>query len=183
MGGTDKLLEPLADAPILRHVLRMALACSNDVLVTLPSDGPFAGGRNDATADLGVRRILVPDASEGMAASLRAGVRAATGAAGLMVLLPDMPEIEIADIRAMISDFLTAPSIPLRAATQDGRPGHPVIFPQSRFSELSRLQGDTGGRSVFDGHPPRLHPLAGQRALVDLDTPEAWQAWRAAKSS
>ena len=28
-------------------------------------------------------------------------------------------------------------------------------------------------------HPVRLHPLPADRAVTDLDTPEAWAAWRA----
>jgi molybdenum cofactor cytidylyltransferase len=179
MGGTDKLVESVGGEPILRRTVRMALECSDQVFVTLPAQShPFAPARLATLADLAAHCVIVPDAAEGMSASLRAGALAAGAATGLMIVLPDMPAIDASDIRALIDSFLMDPLVPLRAATHDGRVGHPVIFPQALLGEMAKLSGDTGARSILESRAIRLHSLPDQRAVIDLDTPQDWRRWR-----
>jgi CTP:molybdopterin cytidylyltransferase MocA len=125
--------------------------------------------------------ILEIDATEGMAASLRAGADWAKGLGldALMVALPDMPDITTDDLCALFDAQAQQSATPLRATTADGQAGHPVILPRAVFAAMHELSGDQGARAILRDHPPRLHPLPGQRALTDLDTPEAWAAWRA----
>jgi CTP:molybdopterin cytidylyltransferase MocA len=89
-------------------------------------------------------------------------------------------DVTAADLHLMMALGTKAPDAILRAAGEDGRPGHPVLFPADLLPELAALTGDTGARSVLARHGPRVHlvPLSGARALTDLDTPEAWAAWR-----
>lgn len=179
MRGADKLLEPVAGEAMLHRQARLALATGAPVLVTLPPD---AGARAQALGELAVTRVVVADPGEGMAASMRAGVAAvAPGAAGLMILLADLPELEADDLRGMIAAFAAAPDGILRATSATGAPGHPVIFPADLLAELAQVAGDTGARDVIGRHRDRLrdHALPGERAITDLDTPEAWAAWRA----
>lgn len=179
MRGADKLLEPVAGEAMLHRQARLALATGAPVLVTLPPD---AGARAQVLGELAVTRVVVADPGEGMAASIRAGVAAvAPGAAGLMILLADLPELEADDLRGMIAAFAAAPDGILRATSATGAPGHPVIFPADLLVELAQVAGDTGARDVIGRHRDRLrdHALPGERAITDLDTPEAWAAWRA----
>jgi CTP:molybdopterin cytidylyltransferase MocA len=43
------------------------------------------------------------------------------------------------------------------------------------------LSGDEGARAILRRHPPRLLALPGRHAVTDLDTPEDWARWRAAR--
>jgi len=178
MGGRDKLLEPVDGEALLRRQARAALRSGATVLVTLPRRA--GGPRAEALEGLSGFRTAYVKADEGMAASLRCGAATARAerAAGLMVALPDMPEIETADISALIDSFSETPDICLRAAAEDGRPGHPVIFPARLLPALEGVAGDVGGRDVLEGEDVRAVPLQGARALTDLDTPEAWSSWR-----
>lgn len=186
MRGRDKLLERIAGVPLMAALAQRAASTGAQVLVTLP---PKATARQAAIAGLdGVESLVVEEATEGMAASLRAGaaVAFARGAAGLMVLPADMPEITAADISTMIRSFETSatPRPILRAQTGDGTTwGHPVILPRRLLSEVESLRGDTGARELLRRHAAIVlgQPLPGLRAVTDLDTPEAWQAWRAAQ--
>ncbi len=178
MRGADKLMEDVGGETALHRVARIARATGAKVVVTLPEGGPHAAPRRAELSGLDVRALSVKDAHEGMAASLRRGVMAAGGAMGLMVLLPDMPDIDQADIDALMAAFSAAPTSVLRAATEDGTPGHPVIFPRRLYAELAVITGDVGGRRVLEGEPLTLHRLPGQRAVLDLDTPEDWARWR-----
>lgn len=185
MRGADKLLQPVAGRPVLAVLAQRARAAGLPVLVTLPPEAStLTAARRAALAGLDVGLRPLPEAGEGMAASLRAGAAAAEGAAGLLVLPADMPEITRTDITALVAAFLghAAPRPILRATSAAGRPGHPVILPDWLLAEVQALRGDTGARALLHRHAGRLRHLAlpGERALVDLDTPEAWAAWRAA---
>ena len=178
MRGRDKLLEPVDGQPLLARMARAACAAGAPVLVTLP---PGAAARRAALAGIGGLTLReVPEAAEGIAASIRTGARwaAETGAAGLMVLLADLPEIESADIAAVAAAFATAPDRVHRGADAAGRAGHPVIVPRRLFAAMDRLRGDAGARGIVAAEAPVLVPLPQERATTDLDTPEAWAAWR-----
>jgi CTP:molybdopterin cytidylyltransferase MocA len=102
---------------------------------------------------------------------------------GVMILPADMPEIDAPDMRALIDAFRAEPAI-WQATSEDGTPGHPVIFPADLLDEVAKVKGDRGARDVLAAHPDRIRRLAlpGRRALLDLDTPEDWARWRAARA-
>jgi molybdenum cofactor cytidylyltransferase len=176
MRGGDKLLQEVAGEPLLARSAREALATGLAVFVALSPDRP---ARTRALEELAVVRVPVPDAAEGMAASLRAAVAAAPEGAGVAVLLADMPEITAADIGALVAAFeATGRDRVVRAASEDGRPGQPVIFPARLRPALLALRGDAGGRDILAREDVLLVPLPGRRALTDLDTPEDFAAWR-----
>lgn len=184
MGARDKCLEEVDGEPALHRTARMALATGAVVLVTLPADGPRLTGRRASLAGLAVEQITIPDTAEGMAASLRIGAQWARerNAAAVMILLPDMPEITLEDIVTLLACQARAPERALRAASADGRPGHPVILPASLLPALGALSGDRGARDILKGNPPTLCPLPGARAILDLDTPREWDEWRAGRA-
>lgn len=184
MRGADKLLEPVGGMPLLRRQAARAAAAAADVRVTLPPpESPRGAARLAALEGLNVVPVFPDDPSEGMAASIRAGLATVPETAtGLMILLADLPEIETADLTRLVAAFEGAPDHPiLRATAEDGTAGHPVIFPRDLFAELAALSGDTGPRPVIAAHPARLRRIAlpGARATTDLDTPEDWRDWRA----
>ena len=187
MRGADKLTEEVGGLPLLHRQASAALATGQQVVVTLPpSRHRHHAGRLAALAGLPVTVEEVADAAEGLSASFRQGlVPVPAETLGLMILLPDLPELEEADLSAMIQDFLTAPGQILRATSASGQPGHPVILPRRLFARLAQLRGDTGARDLVqeEAKAGRLRQLrlAGDRAVTDLDTPEAWEAWRAGR--
>jgi molybdenum cofactor cytidylyltransferase len=176
MRGADKLLEQVDGVPLIARSLTRAVATGHDVIVALRADRP---GRLRAIAGLPVRRVEVAEAAEGMGASLRAAVAVAPEGAPLMVLLADMPEIGTEDLRTLLDAFAAeGGERTVRATAADGTPGHPVVFPARLRGDLLALSGDAGGREILRREAPILVPLPGRRALIDLDTPEDFAAWR-----
>lgn len=179
MRGRDKLLELIDGQPLLARQTSRALDTGARVLVTLAIDRP---GRGETLADLAQDRLKMQaiDGREGMAVSIRAGAVEAqrSGAAALMIVLPDMPELEAQDMGALIAAQRATPDAALRAATEEGTPGHPVVFPRRLFHDLESVTGDAGAREVLQGEQVRLIPLRGKRAVTDLDTPEEWTRWQ-----
>ncbi|MDG4648407.1 nucleotidyltransferase family protein [Roseibacterium sp. SDUM158017] len=178
MRGADKLLEPVPAAfgerPLLEVMARRCLRAGATRVVL----GPGQDARRALLAPLEVEVVDAPEGA-GMAASIVAGVTGLTDA--VLVVLADMPDVTASDLHLLIALSRQAPRAILRAAAQDGTPGHPVLFPADLLGELQALTGDTGARDVLRRHSGRVHlvPLKGRRALTDLDTPEDWAAWRA----
>lgn len=182
MRGTDKLMQQVGGEPLLRRMARIAREAGiGPVLVALP---PPPHPRHQALAGLDVQCLAVPDAAEGMNASLRRAVAALPkGAGAVMIVLSDLPDLTAQDLKTVAQAIEDHPqSLIWRGATEDGKPGHPVIFARALIPELAALGGDGGAQTVIRRHKDRitLIPLPGRRARLDLDTPEDWADWRAA---
>lgn len=178
MRGADKLLETVAGQPLLARQVMVARAAGLRVLVTLRADRP---ARSAAIAELGADTQIIEDPSEGIAASVRAGARwAQAQGASLLVLLADLPEITAEDLALLVRSAQEAPGRIVQATAADGTPGHPVIWPVTLLPALSQVRGDSGGRQIMAAPPAPILRVAlpGARAITDLDTPEAWAAWR-----
>lgn len=184
MHGADKLLQDVGGMPCVKAMALRGLAAGMQVIVTLPDrDHP----RAVALAETPVLRLPVPEADQGMAQSLRAGIMALSdGTEAAMILPADMPGLAAEDLRAVIDAARTHPeALIVQAATEGGAPGHPVLFRRQLFPEIKALSGDTGARAVIARHSEhrRLVPLPGGRARLDLDTPEDWAVWRAGQTA
>ncbi|HUF55987.1 MAG TPA: nucleotidyltransferase family protein [Thermohalobaculum sp.] len=183
MRGRDKLLEPVGDQPLLARVAAEVTAAGVDdtVLVLRPHDRERAA----AVAGLPLRLAPNPRAAEGMGTSIAAGVAALPpGMDGALILLADMPEIGTAEIDRLLAAFDPAEGREIvRALAPDGTPGHPVLFGRRFFEALRALEGDEGARRILAEHHEFLAEvtLPGAAAGTDLDTPEDWARWRAAR--
>jgi CTP:molybdopterin cytidylyltransferase MocA len=179
MRGTDKLFEKIDGVALLRRQIDAALAVSPQLYVALPcSDHPRVALLTDTKA----QPIVVPQAADGMGVTLREGVAALPPCPAFMVVLADLAALEATDLQAMLTARTDHPNhLIWRGATDAGKPGHPVLFDASLRSAFNMLSGDTGGAPILKTQKDQTYlvPLPGNRALLDLDTPEEWAAWRA----
>lgn len=181
MRGADKLLQMVDGMAVLRRQANAALATGAPVFVAMAPDRP---ARLRALQGVATQHVSVLDSAEGMGASIRAGVaKLPPGLAGVVIVPADMPELTAEDFGAVLAAFRRAPETVVRGASADGVPGHPVVFPARLFPALSALRGDEGARGVLKGEDVRLCPLPFAHALTDLDTPEDWAAWQAARQA
>lgn len=183
MRGVDKLMLDIDGVPLLRRQAIMALEVSSDVRIALPLR-PHP--RFDVVQDLAVRPIEVSDANTGISASLRAlFATLEQGTPHAMLLLADLPDIQASDLRLLIQATQTHPDAKIwRASTPMKKAGHPMIASCDFFQNFQNLAGDNGGQSILKAAGDAMHlvPLIDDRARQDLDTPEAWAAWRAARA-
>ncbi len=180
MRGRDKLLEPMGDMPLLRHAAsEMLKSAASDVLVVLP---PASANRRKALEGLGVQIVEAARASEGMAASLTAGLaEIASRADAVVIALADMPDVTSAHVDALVSTFSVEDGREIcRVVTGSGKRGHPVLFGRRFFEPLGRLAGDEGAREVLAANRDVVVDVRtdGEGGVIDLDTPEAWAAYR-----
>lgn len=181
MRGRDKLLEPVGGVPLLCRQAQLARRVTRGaVIVTVP---PAPHARHALLADLDVTRCAVADAAQGMSASLRAGMDALPpDTTCALLLLADLPALTQADLEKVLRAVdLQTNTLVWRGTTAAGKPGHPIVLRADLFAEFAALSGDTGGRAILAAHAARTTYIAlpNDHALLDLDTPEDWAAWRA----
>lgn len=97
-----------------------------------------------------IESIIVTNWAEGVSASIRAGLAAATGEAVLLTLgdLPSMPTT----VAVRTAGLEIGPSS-LRQAFFLGNPGHPVLIGRDHWEPMSaNVRGDLGGRAYLTAH-------------------------------
>lgn len=126
-------------------------------------------------ARLGGAEVVVADNwSEGMGASLRAGIDAATarGCEAIAVILVDQPRIGPEALHRLSAAWKAGAVAAV--ATYDGRPRNPAVLDRSIWADVSAAaQGDTGARGWLRAHPGQVVevPCDGTGDPVDIDTP------------
>lgn len=122
--------------------------------------------------DIGCRVIEAPETTQGMGASIAAGVRhlladaAACDATALMLTLGDMPWLSpdtLKDLRAQAGQHAVV------APVFDGQRGHPVTFARTLWPALAQLAGDTGARSVVQAHGAHVWVTDDPGVIRDVD--------------
>ncbi|MCF2904017.1 nucleotidyltransferase family protein [Octadecabacter sp. CECT 8868] len=174
MGGRDKLLEDVGGAPLLQVMAKRALS-AGPTYVTLPS---FSHKRNDILP--AAVQVIVVDGQ--MSDSIKAGIAALPATTtGVMILPADMPDITADDLALIQSAAHQSDAPILRAMTEDGRAGHPTYFAASEFNDLLTISGDRGASGLLAHRAADIEfvALKGDRARLDLDTPQDWNAYRA----
>lgn len=160
--GTPKQLVAIGDETLLQRAIRTAIEAGLDpVFGVLPADlaiDPIPSG---------MRCIINAEAAEGMASSIRAGIRALSAAGcsthGAVILACDQPAVTAAHVRELakgVEDVI--------ASSYSGRKGIPAYFPQAVFGSLLALRGDIGARHLL--HSARAIPLPDGE--LDVDTIE-----------
>jgi len=123
----------------------------------------------------GVRPVVAEDWSEGMGASLRAGLAALEGLAPVpdaaLVHLVDLPGVTAAAVARLAA--LTSAHALARAA-YDAHPAHPVLLGRAHWPGVrAAATGDAGARGYLSGNPDLELVECGDLAVPDdVDTPE-----------
>jgi CTP:molybdopterin cytidylyltransferase MocA len=176
-GGAKQLAE-LDGVPLLQHAV--------DAMLAVPAIGPIRvvlGAEADrvrAALDLGTAEAVVCDEwEEGMAASLRCGVRALAGCTWIIVTLGDQPRITPQVIAAVLDRAESAPTATAAVrATYDGEPGHPVALGAPLLPRVQELRGDVGARELLAHAVVRTFEVGHLCRPDDVDTPEHLEALR-----
>lgn len=107
-----------------------------------------------------------PNAAEGIASSIRAGVSLAPDDARLLMLVCDQPRITAEHLRALIAE-----DAPIVATGYSGITGVPAIFAPEFREELLALRGDRGARAIIERHRHQTRVIIFEDAAIDIDTP------------
>lgn len=161
MGGPKALLELDGESLLQRAARLLAEAGCSPVYAVV---GDWDPGEVDAFL------VINSEAAEGMASSIRAGVRALPRTApAALFLTVDQPAVDEPLLRRLLALAATDPDRP--AACGYGETlGIPAVVPRRLFPDLLSLQGDRGAKAVLLREQAAVLPFP--EGLVDLDTPE-----------
>jgi molybdenum cofactor cytidylyltransferase len=181
--GTQKLLLPVGDRPLIVHVVdQLAASVVDRVFVVTGPDGERIGS---ALGDRDVRIVANPDPQSEMLQSVRCGLQAIPErAAGAMVVLGDQPQISSKVVNDLVHAW-QASKHGIAVPTHQGERGHPVLFAMHYRSQiLTRFDG-VGLRGLLEANPRDVLevPMATASVLEDVDRPEDYQRLVARRAS
>lgn len=173
MGGPNKLLALFEGRPLVRRTAERVLAsrAAGTVAVTGHQGDHIAEALTGL--DVGIARNA--DFASGLASSLKTGIAALPkDAAGAIIVLGDMPGVTSTDLDRLIQAFEAAGGRSVVRAVHGGRRGNPVILPRSMFSDIAKLEGDTGARHLVESAAAEIIDVEiGEAAALDVDTRDA----------
>jgi molybdenum cofactor cytidylyltransferase len=168
-----KALAPIDGKPMLQWVIDALSSAGVDGLSIVL--GAYAAEISAGIDPRGASLVRHEDWTEGLAASLRAGLASVQSAdAGLLIALADQPDIGIDDYRRLIAAWRAAPDKAAAAAYAHTR-GAPCIVPAAVRPALLHLHGDQGARVLLRTLTDVIEvPM--DSAARDVDTRDEWQA-------
>lgn len=168
-GTAHKLEQSLGSHSVLGQVLERALGSQLPVVVVTTERLAEQARRHVASRDI----VIVPAAGSdsalplGMGYSIAAGVSARSHATGWLIMPGDMPMVRSDTLVAVAKGLADHP---IAYAQYHGRRGHPVGFSAELFTELLKLNGETGAKRLLARYPALGVDVEDPGVLVDIDT-------------
>lgn len=158
--GSNKLLHPLNKSKSIaqQSAHNLIQACPNSIAVINNASSILA----ESLSDTGIKIIENTEAVQGMGSSIACGVQATADADAWLIVLADMPFIQIQTIKKIIQNFKEKKCI--LAATYQHQQGHPVLFSKHFFNALTQLNSDAGAKNILKNNLELIK-------LIELDDP------------
>lgn len=174
MGQTKQLL-PIDGQPMVRRVAQTVCEVGlAQVVAVVGAEGERVAR---ALAGLDLEIVHNPAWERGMSTSVRAGIEALRPEIGAALLvLADQPALTAGALRILVEAF-RASGAPIVAPYYRGRRGNPVLFARSLFAELSRVEGDQGGRAILARYEQDVErvDVDDDAILLDVDTRQEYE--------
>jgi molybdenum cofactor cytidylyltransferase len=165
--GEPKQLVTRDGEPLVRRMARLALTTEPSQAVVVV--GHRADDVHATVADLAIGRVDCEDWSEGMGASLRAGIAALRpGIDGALVVLCDQLALTSSHLLALRDTWRVQPQRAV-ATLADGVAGVPALLPRSWFADVAALHGDRGARDLLRSRGAAVSSIAAPELALDLD--------------
>jgi CTP:molybdopterin cytidylyltransferase MocA len=173
MGGPKALLRGADGTPwVVRAARDLHAAGCDPVRVVVGAAAADVSGllADDAAGPVDV--VVAADWSQGMGASLRAGLGGLAGLApdalAAMVHLVDLPDVGV-DVLARVASH-ASPAV-LARACYGGRPGHPVLLGREHWVAIAvAARGDAGARGYLAGRDVLAVDCGDLASGIDVDS-------------
>jgi molybdenum cofactor cytidylyltransferase len=164
--GGDKMLAPVDGVPMIRLAATAYAELCGRVTVVIGDDARLREALDGIPAGI----VVNAGASEGIASSIRAGVRANAAERAVMIALGDEPRVDRELVATVMRTWFSTLA-PIVVPRYNGEPGHPVLFTEAVYPALLALTGDRGAKGVIERHGGGVVAVdvAGPRP-VDVDT-------------
>lgn len=173
MGERNKLLLPIGDVPMIRHVVETYLtAIDGEVCVVT---GFEAVRIETALSGLPVRLVHNHQFEKGQPFSVQAGLIGASETEHLLIGLGDQPQLTSDDLRTLIRAHLAANTAKISIPHQGKIRGNPIIVPADMRTRLLTDKANPGCGKFTRANPDLAQyiPLLQPGFFNDIDTPAA----------
>jgi molybdenum cofactor cytidylyltransferase len=180
--GQPKQLLEWNGKSFIRHVTETALRSALEPVVVVTG---FRHAEIEAQIqDLPVSIVYNADYEQGQSTSIKAGISALPANVGAAVfLLADQPQIPVEVIRALVEAHASDMQAILAPLVLEEKRANPVLFDRVTFPSLLGLQGDVGGRGIFDKHKVSYLPWHDDILIFDVDKPEDYERLKKIENS
>lgn len=174
--GRPKQLLPWHDRPLVRAMAETAVASAVGPVAVVV--GHAQAAVESALTGLAVTCVVNPEYALGQGTSVATAARwAASGsAAALLVVVCDQPLLRPHHVQHCAATWqVERPQVLIPRVA--GTPTNPVIWRRDTWSALAELQGEQGGRVLFQGGrvTPTWHEIDAPELLLDVDDEADYQ--------
>jgi molybdenum cofactor cytidylyltransferase len=171
--GSPKIMADYLGKPLITHVVQKAVDSGLEPIIVVL--GSIIEPVICALDKFNIQIVINEDWASGQASSVKKGINSLPGGIGAaLFLLADQPQIPVRLIKGLIEhhNFTQAPLI---IPSVNGVRANPVLFDRDVLQDLAHIEGDQGGRQIFNHYPATLYPWSDENILLDIDTPEDLQ--------
>lgn len=166
-----KMLLPLGDTTILETIIDKTKEISPDHICIVT--GLYHNEIVSKIQDEQLRFVYNEKWEEGMSGSIKKGLAHLIGQNPelelVLILVADQPFITSTLLKEMIQ-MQTQTNKGIVAASYAGVAGTPVLFKCTHFSNLEKLVGDKGARSILQQYPDDVMTVEFPLGEIDIDT-------------
>jgi len=177
--GSNKLLAETGAGVLVRHAVIAALASRARPVIVVT--GHEAAAVRGALQGADVQFVHNPAYVQGLSTSVGAGLAAVPDDVdGAVIFLGDMPDVSPTLVDRMIAAYDPREGRAIIVPNHNGQRGNPVLWGRRFFAALQELAGDVGGRALLGRHEEWIAEIPfDESVLLDVDTPEMLDRWRA----
>lgn len=175
--GRLKQLLPWRATTLVGHAADTALRSNaQEVIVVTGAEHERV---REALQGRAARIVVNSNWRAGQSESVRVGLdNLPANAEAAVFLLADQPNVSTEVINALVERWRQTLA-PIVAPRVEGRRANPVLFDRQTWAALREIQGDTGGRAIFEHYHDRLEWVDWDRSILgEADTPEEYESLR-----
>jgi molybdenum cofactor cytidylyltransferase len=176
--GTPKQLLSIQGHSLLRHLAEISIASLCDPVVVVL--GASVHQTRAEIEDLPLHIIENQHWRSGMGTSIVTGLSALLeqkpALNAVLILVCDQPFVSTALIDQLVIAYQST-NFQIVATTYLETVGVPALLSDRYFSELLRLDSDTGARKIIQQHLNETYTINFPEGAIDLDTPDQYQAF------
>jgi molybdenum cofactor cytidylyltransferase len=164
MGYPKQLIEFNGETLLSQSTRKAVESGANPVLIVLGANAALCSPEIEG---FGAQIVLNEEWKEGIASSIRAGIRSLPADTGsVLILLADQPLVAtelLVRMRASPGEII--------ACSYGSAVGPPVIFSRKFFDELAILEGDSGAKKLLSKYAAQVFTIPFPGGSLDIDTP------------
>ena len=175
MGAQNKLLLPIGEMPMIRHVaMRYRAAINGPITVVTGHDQAAVTATVQDIANTSC--VFNPDYETGQQTSVAVGLQNTQLADVTLIGLGDQPLLKSADIVALLTAHRSEASKKISIPAQGDTRGNPIVVPRDVRPYLTADPKKLGCMRFTRDNPDLVHRHTLQAAgfYTDIDTPDAY---------